>query len=84
MIVFHTTGTVVGKVNAVDIDDPKTLHSKIKYSLLSGLDLFQINPETGVITTLVSSLDREVSTRVNSIRITQQRHVTGKAKRMHL
>ncbi|KAF7668466.1 hypothetical protein LDENG_00008050 [Lucifuga dentata] len=53
-------GTVVGKVNATDRDDIKTLHSKIKYSLLTALDLFTINPESGVITTNVNTLDREV------------------------
>ncbi|XP_076601403.1 desmocollin 2-like protein [Chaetodon auriga] len=55
-------GTVVGKVNATDRDEEGTLHVKIKYSLLTGSDLFAINPETGVLTTAgaSSSLDREV------------------------
>ncbi|XP_035527138.1 desmocollin 2 like isoform X2 [Morone saxatilis] len=53
-------GTVVGMVNATDRDEEKTLHVKIKYSLLDGLDLFSIHPETGVITTVTNSLDREV------------------------
>ncbi|KAM8839161.1 desmocollin 2-like protein [Synchiropus picturatus] len=52
-------GTVVGKINATDKDKPGTEHVKIKYTLLSGLDLFAINPSTGVITTVTNTLDRE-------------------------
>lgn len=58
---FYITGTVVGKVDATDRDQERTLHVKIKYSLLTGLDLFAINSETGVITTVTNTLDREVS-----------------------
>ncbi|XP_018613055.2 desmocollin-3-like [Scleropages formosus] len=53
-------GTVVGKVNATDRDDPQTLHAKIAYSLLSGGDAFVIDPGTGVIATRTGTLDREV------------------------
>ncbi|XP_036375279.1 desmocollin-2-like [Megalops cyprinoides] len=53
-------GTVVGQVNATDRDDPDTAHAQISYSLLSGSDLFLINPTTGVITTKSGVLDREV------------------------
>lgn len=53
-------GTVVGKVNAIDKDEPGTDHTKIRYSLLSGTNLFYINPETGVISTKTDTLDREV------------------------
>ncbi|AWP04020.1 putative desmocollin-1-like [Scophthalmus maximus] len=53
-------GSVVGKVNATDRDQEKTLHVKIKYSLKTGLDLFAIDSETGVITTVTNTLDREV------------------------
>ncbi|XP_032387676.1 desmocollin 2-like protein [Etheostoma spectabile] len=52
-------GTVVGKVNTTDRDDPTTTHVKIKYFLTTGLDLFAINPQTGVITTKTNTLDRE-------------------------
>ncbi|KAM9789498.1 desmocollin 2-like protein, partial [Neosynchiropus ocellatus] len=52
-------GTVVGKINATDKDQPGTKHVKIKYTLLSGLDRFAINPSTGVITTVTNTLDRE-------------------------
>ncbi|XP_064791759.1 desmocollin 2-like protein [Oncorhynchus masou masou] len=55
------TGTVVGKVNAIDKDEPETDHTKIRYSLLSGTNLFYINPETGVISTKTDTLDREVN-----------------------
>nr|XP_040027754.1 LOW QUALITY PROTEIN: desmocollin 2 like [Gasterosteus aculeatus aculeatus] len=53
-------GTVVGKVNATDKDQAGTLHVKIRYSLKTGLDLFAIDPGTGVITTATNTLDREV------------------------
>ncbi|KAL4646427.1 desmocollin-3-like, partial [Arapaima gigas] len=53
-------GTVVGKVNATDRDDPQTLHAKISYSLLPGSDIFLIDRVTGVITTGTAVLDREV------------------------
>ena len=61
MTTFWTTGEVVGKVNATDRDKEGTRHVKIRYTLLDGLDLFAINPETGVITTRTNTLDREVS-----------------------
>ncbi|XP_072219320.1 desmocollin 2-like protein [Leuresthes tenuis] len=53
-------GTIVGKVNATDRDDPKTTHVKIRFTLLDGLERFAIHPETGVITTVTNTLDREV------------------------
>lgn len=61
MIMFYNTGTVVGKVNATDRDEPGSQHVKIRYSLLTGSDLFAIHPATGVITTATNTLDREVS-----------------------
>ncbi|CAJ1072356.1 desmocollin 2 like [Xyrichtys novacula] len=51
--------TFVGLVNATDRDEVGSLHVKIKYSLLTGLDLFKIHPVTGVITTKTNTLDRE-------------------------
>ncbi|XP_056149847.1 desmocollin 2-like protein isoform X2 [Lampris incognitus] len=53
-------GTVVGKVTATDRDKENTPHTKIRYSLLSGTDMFAISPQEGVITTKTSNLDREV------------------------
>ncbi|KAG7214812.1 hypothetical protein INR49_010704 [Caranx melampygus] len=52
-------GTLVGKVNATDRDMEGTTHVKIRYTLLSGLNLFNINPRTGEITTVTNTLDRE-------------------------
>uniref|UniRef100_A0A674F0H6 Desmocollin-3-like n=1 Tax=Salmo trutta TaxID=8032 RepID=A0A674F0H6_SALTR len=54
------TGTIVGKVDATDKDEPGTDHTKIRYSLLSETNLFYIHPETGVISTKTDTLDREV------------------------
>ncbi|XP_048868200.1 desmocollin-3-like [Brienomyrus brachyistius] len=54
------TGTVIGEISATDMDDPQTIHTKIKFSLLSGTEMFHIGPETGVLTTRTAHLDREV------------------------
>ncbi|KAG7488411.1 hypothetical protein MATL_G00034310 [Megalops atlanticus] len=54
------TGTLIGKINATDRDDPETDHTKIKYTLLTGGDMFLIHSATGVITTKTAALDREV------------------------
>ncbi|KAJ8272791.1 hypothetical protein GJAV_G00093490 [Gymnothorax javanicus] len=53
-------GTEVGKVIATDADEANTPHTKIKYTLLSGSDLFTINPGSGLILTKTPALDREV------------------------
>ncbi|XP_026016952.1 desmocollin-2-like isoform X1 [Astatotilapia calliptera] len=55
-----SAGTVVGVVSATDRDDIYTDHVKIKYTLVSGSDMFTIHPETGVITTTSNTLDREL------------------------
>ncbi|XP_077472126.1 desmocollin 2-like protein [Stigmatopora argus] len=60
-------GTIMGKVNATDKDQRGTDHVKIRYSLLSELDRFAINPTTGVITTATNTLDREVKDKYNVI-----------------
>ncbi|KAG5841886.1 hypothetical protein ANANG_G00171780 [Anguilla anguilla] len=52
-------GTEIGTVLATDADDPETDHTKIRYTLLSGTDLFNINPTSGLITTRTATLDRE-------------------------
>ncbi|XP_063742116.1 desmocollin 2-like protein isoform X2 [Eleginops maclovinus] len=52
-------GSEVGKVNGVDRDQEGSLHVKIKYTLLDGLDRFAIHPVTGVISTVTNTLDRE-------------------------
>ncbi|XP_045706031.1 desmocollin-2-like isoform X1 [Phyllostomus hastatus] len=57
-------GSTVGQVSAVDKDEPGTLHTLLKYSILQQLpaspSLFFMHPSTGVITTTSSQLDREV------------------------
>ncbi|XP_058506688.1 desmocollin 2-like protein isoform X1 [Solea solea] len=53
-------GTSVGKVVATDKDQEGSEHVMIRYSLLTGSDLFSINQQTGVITTVTNTLDREV------------------------
>ncbi|XP_039863480.1 desmocollin-2-like isoform X2 [Simochromis diagramma] len=55
-----SAGTVVGVVSATDRDQIGTNHVKIKYTLVSGSDMFTIHPETGVITTTTNTLDREL------------------------
>nr|XP_057924973.1 desmocollin 2-like protein [Doryrhamphus excisus] len=52
-------GTSLGKVNTTDRDQEGTDHVKIRYSLLTGLDKFAINPETGELTVVTNALDRE-------------------------
>ncbi|XP_041660277.1 desmocollin 2 like [Cheilinus undulatus] len=52
-------GSIVGKVNATDKDQKGTLHVKIRYSLLTGSNLFAIHPNTGILTTKTDTLDRE-------------------------
>ncbi|XP_062338484.1 desmocollin 2-like protein [Osmerus eperlanus] len=53
-------GVVVGQITATDRDQEGSDHTKIRYSLKSANDLFSINPETGVISTVSSDLNREV------------------------
>lgn len=57
-------GSIVGQVCATDKDEPDTLHTRLRYSILQQLPasptLFSIHPTTGVITTTSSQLDREV------------------------
>ncbi|XP_046884094.1 desmocollin-3-like [Hypomesus transpacificus] len=53
-------GVAVGQVKATDRDQEGTDHTKIRYSLITGTDLFSIHPETGIISTVSSNLDREV------------------------
>ncbi|XP_005462189.2 desmocollin-3 [Oreochromis niloticus] len=55
-----SAGTVVGVVSATDRDQICTDHVKIKYTLVSGSDMFTIHPETGVITTTTNTVDREL------------------------
>ncbi|XP_062308283.1 desmocollin 2-like protein isoform X2 [Osmerus eperlanus] len=52
--------TEIGLVTATDLDAKDTLHVKIKYSLLSGIELFSIHPESGMLIAKTGNLDREV------------------------
>ncbi|XP_068093406.1 desmocollin-2-like isoform X2 [Hyperolius riggenbachi] len=57
-------GTVVGRVNATDRDEPKSLHTILRYYLVRQIPpspvMFTINPEYGIITTTSNMIDREV------------------------
>ena len=58
-------GTTVGVVCATDRDEPDTMHTRLKYSILEQTPrspgLFSVHPSTGVITTVSHYLDREVT-----------------------
>ncbi|KAK2895234.1 desmocollin 2-like protein [Channa argus] len=51
-------GTVVGKVTATDRDKADSDHAKVKY-FLSDTNQFYIHMDTGVISTMTNTLDRE-------------------------
>lgn len=57
-------GTTVGVVCATDRDEPDTMHTRLKYSIVEqnprSPGLFSVHPSTGVITTVSHSMDREV------------------------
>ncbi|XP_003474150.2 desmocollin-2 isoform X1 [Cavia porcellus] len=57
-------GSTVGQVCATDKDEPDTMHTRLKYSIVEQLPsqpvLFTMHPSTGLITTKSSQLDREV------------------------
>ncbi|KAM5222309.1 desmocollin-2-like [Ctenodactylus gundi] len=57
-------GSTVGQVCATDNDEPGTMHTRLKYSILEQSPqrptLFTMHPTTGVITTTSSQLDREL------------------------
>ncbi|XP_038185955.1 desmocollin-2 isoform X2 [Arvicola amphibius] len=57
-------GSVVGEVCATDNDEPDTMHTRLRYSILEQSPappmLFTMHPTTGVITTMSSQLDREL------------------------
>lgn len=57
-------GSTVGQVCATDKDEPDTMHTRLKYSIIEQLPasatLFSMHPTTGVITTSSSQLDREL------------------------
>ncbi|XP_070603792.1 desmocollin-2-like isoform X2 [Erythrolamprus reginae] len=58
-------GTFIGKMTATDRDEPDTLHTKLKYTIVGqtpssrGVSLFKVEPETGDISLHTTPLDRE-------------------------
>uniref|UniRef100_A0A452RVW7 Desmocollin 3 n=1 Tax=Ursus americanus TaxID=9643 RepID=A0A452RVW7_URSAM len=58
-------GTTVGVVCATDRDEPDTMHTRLKYSILEqsprSPGIFAVHPSTGVITVAAHYLDREVT-----------------------
>ena len=54
----------MGKVTAIDLDEPDTLHTRLRYKILQQIPNnprhFTVHPDTGVITTTTPLLDREV------------------------
>ncbi|KAM9224333.1 desmocollin-2 isoform 1-T1 [Dugong dugon] len=57
-------GSTVGQVCATDKDEPDTMHTRLKYSIIEQIPasptLFSMHPSTGVITTTSFQLDREL------------------------
>ncbi|XP_054550088.1 desmocollin-2 isoform X2 [Talpa occidentalis] len=57
-------GSVVGQVQATDRDEPDTMHTRLKYTIIEQIPasptLFSMHPSTGVITLSSSQLDREL------------------------
>ncbi|XP_062326579.1 cadherin-5 [Osmerus eperlanus] len=52
-------GTKVITASATDADDPTTANAALRYTLLQGGDVFDIDSSTGLITTKFEPLDRE-------------------------
>ncbi|KAF6087846.1 desmocollin 1 [Phyllostomus discolor] len=56
-------GTSVAKVTAIDLDEPDTLHTRLKFKILQQIPdhpkHFTVHPDTGVISTTSLLLDRE-------------------------
>lgn len=57
-------GTTVGVVCATDRDEPDTMHTRLKYSIVEQTPrspgLFAVHPATGALTLVAQYLDREV------------------------
>ncbi|KAG8442109.1 hypothetical protein GDO86_011053 [Hymenochirus boettgeri] len=58
-------GQIIGRVLATDRDEPGSLHTTLRYSIISQFPtspvMFALNAENGVITTTSNKLDREVA-----------------------
>ncbi|KAE8598637.1 hypothetical protein XENTR_v10016886 [Xenopus tropicalis] len=62
----HTKqGVIIGRVKALDKDEPNTLHTTLRYSIISQTPpspvMFALHPEAGIITTTSNRLDREIA-----------------------
>ncbi|KAM7126542.1 desmocollin-2 isoform 1-T1 [Molossus nigricans] len=61
---YSRVGSTVGQVCATDLDEPGTLHTMLKYSILEQFPvspvMFFMHSSTGVITTTSSQLNREL------------------------
>ncbi|KAM9307723.1 desmocollin-3-like [Gastrophryne carolinensis] len=57
------SGTIVGRVNATDRDEPNSLHTRLKYYLIRQIPpspvMFAVQPEYGIVTTTSNLLDKE-------------------------
>ncbi|XP_058133556.1 desmocollin-2 isoform X1 [Dasypus novemcinctus] len=57
-------GSTLGQVCAIDKDEPDTMHTRLKYSIIEQMPpsptLFTMHPTTGVLTVSSFQLDREV------------------------
>ncbi|XP_075682428.1 desmocollin-2-like [Rhinoderma darwinii] len=57
-------GSVVGRVNATDRDQPGTAHTLLRYYLIQQIPpspiMFNIDPKYGIVTTYSNKLDREI------------------------
>ncbi|KAJ6662135.1 hypothetical protein lerEdw1_012600 [Lerista edwardsae] len=63
------SGTIIGQMTATDMDEPGTLHTTLKYRIVSqdppplrGTSMFSVNADTGSIILITPLLDREVVT----------------------
>ncbi|MEE6464138.1 hypothetical protein FKM82_006191 [Ascaphus truei] len=64
--VFENTkaGVIIGRVNATDRDEPYSLHTRLRYTIISQFPrspvMFAMHPANGIITTTTATLDREL------------------------
>lgn len=64
IVLLSKTGDSIIKVTAVDEDDPQTNNAVIRYRIKAQtptLDMFAVNPVSGMISVKAGGLDREVT-----------------------
>uniref|UniRef100_A0A8C5MD74 Cadherin domain-containing protein n=1 Tax=Leptobrachium leishanense TaxID=445787 RepID=A0A8C5MD74_9ANUR len=73
-------GTIVGRLNATDRDEPNSLHTLLRYFIISQTPapplMFSMNSEYGIVTAATASLDREVQE--NYVLIVEVRDMGGR------